>query len=198
MIAAVTSGRASSLRKSAVRKSAFTFFPTNFLRSSFKSQTPMKSTMGCLAATSPRNRPTRPAPTIARPMRLGCFFKGRFALGGLQGQINRKVPLSGKIRRDVDLHHHARVLGRDHDRLVGYVGAAARFPHCAIVDLRINADRLRGLEAPEEEVEVMRGFHRRGRELDAPADLLAEPARDVPAHQSAHGLADRAVANALS
>src|SRR5262245_5745806 len=104
MIAAVTSGRLSSSLKSVVRKSAFVFSFRRERRSCFKSATPMKSTIGWRAATSPRNRPTRPAPTIARPIRLGCFFKA--ALGGLQRQVHGNVLFRRQVGGDVELHHH--------------------------------------------------------------------------------------------
>ena len=81
---------------------------------------------------------------------------------------------------------------------VSGIGCAARFPHRAVVHLRIHAHRLRRLQAPEQEVEVVRRLHRRRRQLDAAADLLAQAARDVAAHQRAHRLADRAVADALA
>src|SRR5437879_10049186 len=112
-MAACTSGLASNSRKSVVTKSARVLSPTIFNRSCFKSATPMKSTIGWRAATSPRNNPTRPAPTIARPMRLGCFLK-RF----LQGKIDGQVLLRREIRGDVDLHHHARMLRRQQHRTV--------------------------------------------------------------------------------
>src|SRR6267154_108361 len=39
----------------------------------------------------------------------------------------------------------------------------------------------------------MRRFHSSGRKLDAPTDLVAQVACDMPAHQCADGLADRSV-----
>ena len=59
--------------------------------------------------------------------------------------------------------------------------------------LRIDAHRLSRRKAPEHEIDIVRRFHRGRRELDAPADFVAQVARDVPAHQRADGLADRAV-----
>src|SRR5262249_11109796 len=80
---------------------------------------------------------------------------------------------------------------------VGHV-LRARLPHCAVVHLRVDAHRLRRLEAPEDEVEVMGRFHRRWRELDAAADLLAETACDVAADQGGARLADGAAADAAA
>ncbi len=57
-----------------VTKSAPIRSATSLARSGFFSAIPIQSTCGWRAATSPRNRPTRPAPTIARPMRRGFFF----------------------------------------------------------------------------------------------------------------------------
>src|SRR3954471_16219048 len=110
---AVTSGRFKSWRKSVVTKSALVFSLRSESLSCLRSATPMKSTIGCRAATSPRKRPTRPAPTMARPMRLGCFLK-RLS----EGKRDHLIALGGKIGGHVDLHHHARVLGRDHHRTV--------------------------------------------------------------------------------
>src|SRR5258708_38536756 len=45
--------------------------------------------------------------------------------------------------------------------------------------------------------EVVRRLHGRRRELDAAADLRAQAARDVPADERAHRLADGAVADQL-
>ena len=96
---------------------------TSFARSGFFSARPMKSTFGWRAATSPRNRPTRPPPTIARPMRFGFFFgmrrqaAARFA-GAPQREIDRRVALGRQVGGDVDLHHHARVLRRHQHRPV--------------------------------------------------------------------------------
>src|SRR3954462_10490626 len=106
MIAAVTSGRFNNSRKSVVTKSALHLSPTSFARSCLRSATPMKSTIGWRAATSPRNSPTRPVPMIARPMRLGCFLKR-----SPQRQRDGLVPLGGEVGGHVHLHHHARVLG---------------------------------------------------------------------------------------
>src|SRR6185312_15986204 len=117
MMAAVTSGLFRSPAKSRVTKSVLAFSFRMERRSSRRSATPMKSTIGWRAATSPRKSPTRPAPTIARPIRLGCFFKG-LPLGGLQGQIHRQVALRRKVGGDIDLHHHARMLRGDEHRAV--------------------------------------------------------------------------------
>src|SRR5881394_842094 len=109
MIAAVTSGLFNNSRKSPVTKSAWHLAPTSLARSGLRSTTPIQSTCGCRAATSPRKSPTRPAPTMARPMRLGCFLK-RLP----ERKRDHFVALGRKVGGHVDLHHHARVLGRDH------------------------------------------------------------------------------------
>src|SRR5437764_13028045 len=90
-------------------KSALHLSPTSLARSGLRSATPIQSTCGWRAATSPRKSPTRPAPTMARPMRLGCFLK-RLS----EWQRDDLVALGGEIGGHVDLHHHARVLGGDH------------------------------------------------------------------------------------
>src|SRR3954467_4396110 len=119
MIAAVTSGLFNSSSKLVVWKSACVFSPTSFNRSSLISATPMKSTIGWRAATSPRKRPTRPAPTMARPMRLGCFFNPLSAcLFPFERQLPRVVRFGRYIGGHVALHDHARVLGRNQHRPV--------------------------------------------------------------------------------
>ena len=65
--------------------------------------------------------------------------------------------------------------------------------HNFVDELRVDPHRLSRLEAPEHKVDVVRRFHGGRRKLDAAADLVAEVARDVPAHERAHRLADRAV-----
>src|ERR1700692_4252910 len=58
-------------------KSAPIFAATSRARSGFFSAMPIQSTFPCRAATSPRNSPTRPAPTTARPMLFGfCRIPG--------------------------------------------------------------------------------------------------------------------------
>ena len=103
----------------------------------------------------------------------------------------RQRPAAADDDRDAAIH-------REHDPLRIGDGLTRRLLHHAEVLLRINAHGLRGLEAPQQEIEVVRRFHRRGRELDAAADLLAEIARDVAAHERAHGPADDAVADLLA
>ena len=71
---AVTSGRAMSAWKSPVTKSAPIFCATSLARAGLVSASPIQSTCGCRAATSPRNSPTRPAPMMASPMRFGVFW----------------------------------------------------------------------------------------------------------------------------
>src|SRR4051794_18087335 len=116
---AVTSGRFKSWRKSVVTKSALVFSLRSESLSCLRSATPMKSTIGWRAATSPRKRPTRPAPTMARPMRLGCFFNRLSAcLFTFERQLHRLVRLGREVGSHVDLHDHARVLGRDQHRPV--------------------------------------------------------------------------------
>src|ERR1700682_3139930 len=102
---------------SEVTKSAPTLSATNLARSGLISASPMKSTWGCRAATSPRNNPTRPAPMMARPMRLGFFFTDArssdraYFLGIGKRQGHRLIGLGREVCRDVNLHHHPRVLG---------------------------------------------------------------------------------------
>src|ERR1700682_919473 len=110
---------------SEVTKSAPTLSATNFARSGLISASPMKSTWGCRAATSPRSNPTRPAPMMARPMRLGFFFTNvarlsdrAYFLGIGERQRHRLIGLGRQICRDVNLHHHSRVFGCHQHRLV--------------------------------------------------------------------------------
>src|SRR5258706_2538000 len=112
MMAAVTSGLFNNSLKSEVTKSALHLSPTSLARSGLRSATPMKSTCGWRAATSPRNRPTRPAPIIARPILLGDLRNG--AQRRLERQGDGLVALGGEVGGHVDLHHHARVLGLHH------------------------------------------------------------------------------------
>ena len=51
---------------------------------------------------------------------------------------------------------------------------------------------------PTNSIQVVRGFHCGRRKLDAAADLLAQIARDVPAHQRAHRPTDRPVTDRFS
>src|SRR5580698_6989672 len=74
MMQAVTSGRAKSSRWLVVMKSAPMRAPTSPPRLWLSSAMPIHSTAGWRAATSPRNRPTRPAPMMASPMPLADFF----------------------------------------------------------------------------------------------------------------------------
>src|SRR5512139_1247324 len=74
MMAAVTSGRLSNSTWLWVTKSALILGPTSPARLGFFSASPIHSTDGWRAATSPRNRPTRPPPTIAKPTPLADFF----------------------------------------------------------------------------------------------------------------------------
>ncbi len=104
----------------------------------------------------------------------------------------RQAPAAADDEGQAAVHRHR------HPLRVGDVGAAARLLHRAVVRLRIDAHRLRRLEAPEQEIEVVRALHRRRRELDAPADLLAQAAGEVAADERAHRPADRAVADALA
>ena len=93
-------------------------------------------------------------------------------------------------------HEGQAAVHRDRDPLVVRDVAAGRFLECAVVDLRVDAHGLRGLQAPQDKIEVVRRFHRGGRKLGAAADLLAEAAGDVAAHQRAHRTAERAVLDA--
>src|SRR5260221_3891851 len=112
MMAAVTSGLFNNSLKSEVTKSALHLSPTSLARSGLRSATPMKSTCGWRAATSPRNRPTRPAPMIARPILLGDLRNG--AQRRLERQGDGLVALGGEIGGPVDLHPPAPPLGLHH------------------------------------------------------------------------------------
>jgi len=92
MIAAVASGRLRSSRWSWVTKSAPIFSATSFARSGFFSASPIQSTCAWRAAISPRISPMRPAPTMARPMRFGCFL----GIGGNQAAARRAAAGSGR------------------------------------------------------------------------------------------------------
>src|SRR6185503_4840938 len=136
---ALTSGRDSSSRKSVVTKSAPHFSRTISPRSGLISAIPIQSTWGWRAASSPRMSPTRPAPTMARPMRFACFFMRRVTRYSLlvspdrlahrgggtgfgQREAYRLVALRGQVRGDVKLHHRARLLGSDEHRAVACDG----------------------------------------------------------------------------
>ena len=49
------------------------FCATSSARAGLVSASPIQSTCGCRAATSPRKSPTRPAPMMASPMRFAVF-----------------------------------------------------------------------------------------------------------------------------
>src|SRR3974390_2919123 len=87
MMAQLTSGRLSSSTWLCVTKSALTFGPTSPARLGFLSARPIHCTAGWRAATSPRNRPTRPPPLIARPRPLADFFMGALLLMMSLGSI---------------------------------------------------------------------------------------------------------------
>ena len=70
-------------------------------------------------------------------------------------------------------------------------------PHEAIGPLRIDPDGFSRLEQPEHEIEIVGRFHRGWRQPAAAGDLLAETARQVPAHHYRHRLAQRAVGDLL-
>ena len=59
--------------------------------------------------------------------------------------------------------------------------------------LRVDADGLARGKAPQDKIDIVRGFHGGRRQLYAPADFLAEIASDVAADQRAARLADGAV-----
>src|SRR5581483_4024050 len=59
--------------------------------------------------------------------------------------------------------------------------------------LGVNADGFSRGEAPQDEIDVVRGFHGGGREFYTSADFLSEVARDVAADQGGDGLADAAI-----
>ncbi len=87
------------------------------------------------------------------------------------------------------------VVHRHHDPLA--VGDTVGLLHDAVHGLGVHAHRLRALQAPEDEVEVVGRLHDGGGEADAPADLVADRARDVAAHQRGDGPPEGAVLQAL-
>ncbi len=92
-------------------------------------------------------------------------------------------------------HHHGAIVHRDraeHD----VVRAVDRL-HETERALRIDAHGLRGLQQPEHEVEIVRRFHYDWGEPHALADLGAERAGDMTAHQHGDNLAERAVGDFL-
>ncbi len=110
---------------------------------------------------------------------------------------HRKIRICGRqAPARADHERNAAVHGDGDVLRVGHVGAAG-CAHRAVVDGRIHADRLGGLQAPQNEIEVVGRFHRRRRQLGATGDLLAEAAADMAAHQRADRLAERAVGRAL-
>jgi len=109
-ITALTSGRLSNVRKSSVTKSALSLSLTNLARSGFFSAMPIQPTWGWRIATSPRNKPTLPAPTMARPI----FFASRSLISALphpmqaglsgHGQGDWHTGLSRQVGSHIDLH----------------------------------------------------------------------------------------------
>ena len=99
-----------------------------------------------------------------------------------------------EIPAAADHHHHAVVHrhGGEH-----HVVRAVDRLHVAVGALRIDPHRLGGLQQPHHEVEVVRRFHHHRRQPHAARDLLAERARQMPADQHRHDLAERAVDDLL-
>ena len=118
-----------------------------------------------------------------------AFGAGDFDPGRTVVRIaRREIPAAAN-------HHHDAVIHCDrgeHD----VMGAIYRL-HVTVSALAINADRLRRLEQPEHEIEIVRQFHHHRRQPDPAGDFLAEIAREMPAHQHGNDIAERAVGNLL-
>ena len=118
-----------------------------------------------------------------------AFGAGDLDRGGAVVRIaRRQVPAAADRHQHAIVHGH----GAPHD----VIGAVDVF-HVAIGALRIDAHRLCRLEQPEDEIEIVRRLHRRRRQPAAAGDLLAEAARQMPAHHHRHRFAQRAVADLL-
>ena len=83
------------------------------------------------------------------------------------------------------------VVHRDQDPLVVVVAGEA-LVHVAAGGLREHAHGLARVEAPEQEVDVVRRLHDRERQLRAAGDLAADRDRQVAADHAHDGLAERA------
>src|SRR3954471_21758882 len=83
--------------------------PTSWARSGLSSARPIHFTSGWRAATSPRNRPTRPPPMMARPMGRDAtvMLESFESVGGGVGQPGHGAPAPGLFLDEV-----GQVLGR--------------------------------------------------------------------------------------
>src|SRR5438128_10403386 len=72
--------------------------PTSWARSGFSSARPTHFTSGWRAATSPRNRPTRPPPMMARPMGRDATVMLEFLPVSVRrgvGALRHRAPAAG-------------------------------------------------------------------------------------------------------
>ena len=89
---------------------------------------------------------------------------------------------------------HAVVEG--HDREHHVVRTVHRL-HVAVGALAVDAHGLGRLQQPEHEIEIVGRFHHHRRQPHAAGDLLAEAARQMPAHHHRDHVAERAVGDFL-